>query len=466
MPNPNFPNNPGYNLYVGARYVPIFSDVNNGVWTDSVAYEPLTIVTYLGDSYTSKTYVPAGIAPTNETYWAKTGNYNAQIETLNQKINSVEQSVTSLDGEVAQIDLELENLSTSTSQSISNITSDVSTLQSTVKNNLIGKKVVLIADSLGANGFASSLQAILECDMLNLSNGGMGFIATGSSSPWKGKNALATLTAGISSLTPNERKKYCTLIVGLGTNDCVSTNSPSQLQTAIQEFFTYAKTMLPNADICFWFDTTFSPFNVAVRNDRIAALPFMEAAYETASNLGVRNMVNLSYVPLDYVEWKSTADNIHMSDTGYSEYAKRIAVEVLGGNCIIPHVFTTPPTITLPADIGISGGSFVRCNLYIERGIIHFNFRINGFTATSDPGKYYSQFVMFPNLASYTVMSERVVPQYGTLLIYQNPNTQWIANLDITGAVRIPKVLEDPAELIIRSHTQLFGSITADTSIV
>lgn len=84
MANPNFPNNPGYNLYVGARYVPLFA--NPIEWDESKTYEPLTIVTHQGNSYTSKTFVPANTDITDTTYWALTGNYNAQVEQYRQEV--------------------------------------------------------------------------------------------------------------------------------------------------------------------------------------------------------------------------------------------------------------------------------------------------------------------------------------------------------------------------------------------
>ena len=64
--------------YVGARYVPLFANPID--WDITKAYEPLTIVYYQGNSYTSKQSVPTGTDINNETYWALTGNYNAQIE--------------------------------------------------------------------------------------------------------------------------------------------------------------------------------------------------------------------------------------------------------------------------------------------------------------------------------------------------------------------------------------------------
>ena len=77
------------NVYVGSRYVPLFA----GAWDNSVTYEPLTIVEYGNNSYTSKKPVLAGTLPTDTDYWALTGNYNGQISNLQNQIGDL----TSLD---------------------------------------------------------------------------------------------------------------------------------------------------------------------------------------------------------------------------------------------------------------------------------------------------------------------------------------------------------------------------------
>ena len=68
--------------YVGARYVPKFSDPIT--WDKNRGYEALEIVTYLGTSYTSKKPVPVGTEIDNEEFWVVTGNYNAQVEQYRQ----------------------------------------------------------------------------------------------------------------------------------------------------------------------------------------------------------------------------------------------------------------------------------------------------------------------------------------------------------------------------------------------
>lgn len=78
--------------YIGARYVPI--PANPIEWSSSNNYEPLTIVTYQGNSYTSRQYVPAGIDITNNNFWALTGNYNAQIEQYREEVNTFNGRIT------------------------------------------------------------------------------------------------------------------------------------------------------------------------------------------------------------------------------------------------------------------------------------------------------------------------------------------------------------------------------------
>lgn len=78
--------------YIGARYVPLFM----GDWDNTETYEPLSVVTYQGNSYTSRQYVPTGIDIDNETYWAETGNYNAQIEQYRSDVQNLSNDVSDL----------------------------------------------------------------------------------------------------------------------------------------------------------------------------------------------------------------------------------------------------------------------------------------------------------------------------------------------------------------------------------
>lgn len=91
-PTPPPPPGCGPSLYVGARYVPKFADPIE--WDTERGYESLTIVTYKGESYTSKCPVPPGIDIKNERYWALTGAYNAQVEEYKNQVKDLSQQVT------------------------------------------------------------------------------------------------------------------------------------------------------------------------------------------------------------------------------------------------------------------------------------------------------------------------------------------------------------------------------------
>ena len=84
----------GKRQYIGARYVPIFGRKGETSieWDNSKPYEPLTIVTYQGNSYTSRTYVPVGVTIDNTDFWVVTGNYNAQIESYREDVERLQES--------------------------------------------------------------------------------------------------------------------------------------------------------------------------------------------------------------------------------------------------------------------------------------------------------------------------------------------------------------------------------------
>jgi hypothetical protein len=51
-----------------------------GEWNKALQYEALSVVTYKGNSFTSKVPVPANVEINNTDYWVNTANYNAQVE--------------------------------------------------------------------------------------------------------------------------------------------------------------------------------------------------------------------------------------------------------------------------------------------------------------------------------------------------------------------------------------------------
>lgn len=98
---------PGYNQYIGMRYVPLIM----GTWSETVNYEPLVVVAYNGNSYISKSYVPAGTLPTNETYWMLSANYNAQVEQYRQEVRQYQEVVGGFSDDIDGLNDDIDNLS-------------------------------------------------------------------------------------------------------------------------------------------------------------------------------------------------------------------------------------------------------------------------------------------------------------------------------------------------------------------
>lgn len=121
------PINGSTNVYVGQRYVPKFYDdgteQHGATWDKTKVYEPLTIVLWEGDSYTSRTFVPAGVEITDTQYWLETGNFNAQLEALRVLVNSFEDTIT-------------EN----------------SVISASMQANNKNRNIIILGDSLSANG--------------------------------------------------------------------------------------------------------------------------------------------------------------------------------------------------------------------------------------------------------------------------------------------------------------------------
>jgi len=88
--------------YIGARYVPIFAEPLE--WDITKEYEPLTIVYYQGNSYTSRQAVPTNVNITDTNYWALTGNYNAQIEQYRQEVQTFDDRISANEDNIEKLE--------------------------------------------------------------------------------------------------------------------------------------------------------------------------------------------------------------------------------------------------------------------------------------------------------------------------------------------------------------------------
>lgn len=197
--------------YIGARYVPVFAEPTT--WDNTRTYEPLTIVLYQGNSYTSKQYVPAGIDIDNSSYWAQTGNYNAQIEAYRAEVQAFDGRIDDLetDSELINdilpsndfdatntvkkyVDDSVDNLSDDVAGAISalrttlesEITTEIGTVTSKFPNMYYGKKLVVIGDSFSDDSRVTLPWYNYVCNAFGMTLaryavGGAGFVHTGSS---------------------------------------------------------------------------------------------------------------------------------------------------------------------------------------------------------------------------------------------------------------------------------------------
>lgn len=195
--------------YIGARYVPLFSDPIE--WSASTSYEPLTVVTYQGGSYVSRQYVPAGIPLNNTNYWLLWADYNAQLEAYRQE-------VLQFDGRITD--------NADAIESISNIipASDFSAAN-TISDALAALNTTVADKSFAANNVAALASIEVTADApafvagyYAAGDGGAG-IWRASDKPINGIDVVATLN-GTAEYTPNAMVNAAALgVIGDAVSD-------------------------------------------------------------------------------------------------------------------------------------------------------------------------------------------------------------------------------------------------------
>lgn len=260
--------------YIGARYVPKFYEngVGSSEWTANTAYEPLTIVTRNGNSYTSKKEVPAtaGAPEAAPEYWASTGIYNQQIDIYREEVADVAERVTAVESDL-----------------------------SLIKN----RRFIFIGDSWfryhSGNDYThfmdmvySALNLTQGSDYYEIAAGGYGFIGDEN----QGRTWLSLLQAA----TIADPETITDIYIFGGINDRPYTQAA--IETAISSFAAYTKNRFPNAKIklgCIsW--TQNSVYNGILRDTIIPA-------YRNCSKYGISYIPNMEYSAHIY----SYLDGIH-----------------------------------------------------------------------------------------------------------------------------------------------------------
>lgn len=268
--------------YIGARYVPLFAEPFE--WNENQTYEPLTIVGYLNNSYTSKKKVPAGVDPTNSEYWVLTGNFNGQVSDLTNQVNEIS-SKTTVTGK---------------------------------------KRIILVSDSYGydRNGEISWTNQIAP--MINnlqyrkvFAEGGSGFV---------GKANIPTfqdiLTAGKPTVSDPDNITH--IVVMGGANDAES-STQSLVGAAIKNFRDYVKENFPAAQLILGF----CGWNNA-GGATTSRYKQMETTYrEIGEKVGFKYVNNAQYI----LRWNTflTEDGVHPTTAGGEKIAQAAACVINGG---------------------------------------------------------------------------------------------------------------------------------------
>lgn len=321
-----------YRQYIGARYVPLYV----GNWDASRNYEPLSIVTDAnGNSFTSLKDVPKGTALNNRDYWVQTSSYSGAIDVLRRDVDALQTDVSGLQTDLAGVE------------------SDVEVIR---KENVNSKrKYILIGDSYGTGktaggatvrGWAARFKEYLRLNDTNCfincvdATGFIGQIAT---------TFLTQLQTVAQGMTEEIKRQITDIVVCGGANDYNQTDSA--IAQACRDFYAYAKTTFPNADVhvgCVGYNT--NPNDSSQRNNmnKVAyAYGFMAGAHNLGTNIRYALALRTGYMSSDY---------LHPTEDGYLALARAI-VSAVHGNLCINSGLLHDPSLSAPAGVTFNGGT-------------------------------------------------------------------------------------------------------------
>lgn len=279
--------------YVGARYVPKIM----GEWNKALQYEALSVVTYMGNSFTSKVPVPANVEIDNENYWINTGNYNAQVEEYRKNVQTLSAQVTKL------------------STDVNNVSKDV--------NILKNKKIIFVGDSFIENynkSWATYAKEYLDVDGYIWGVGGSGFAVK--DYQW------IDIMKNRENLVDN-KEEITDIIFGSGGND--NPYSQTEIYNAMLNIKNYINSTYPNAKIsvCYlgW---------TGVQKNRLIYTDGRNSYITNCTKLGFRYLKGCEWVLHNYKYLKDNTsvnenDYLHPTDEGCLQLGLAVTTAYLNG---------------------------------------------------------------------------------------------------------------------------------------
>ena len=324
------------NVYIGNRYVPLF----DGDWVNNKTYDPLTIVSYGNNSYTSKKPVPLNTPPVSggndDPYWALTGNYNGQISNLQSRVSTLESNTADLPA----------------------IRADISDITS----NRYGR-VIFIGDSYAnTSGFftdAATMMGVSSRSTIKFL-GATGFSVDASG--YSGNNGfLRLLTEAVATLSDAQKAEVTDVIVCGGYNDAASFPNSAKIaavEQGITNFKNYVDANLPNAKISIAMIGYAAEGYGSGTPHNIDELLFTEYMYMyTCNSLNIRYLTSPKYAMANTYYGSMDAyldsDGVHPK-SGAAHFIARALVNAMNNNDRL----TTLPTMFSQATITSADGSW------------------------------------------------------------------------------------------------------------
>ena len=299
-----------------------------GEWKENTPYEYMSAVyDATGQSWLSKTDVPAGAALEEGKYWVPWNAPNAQFALLQQTVQSFDQRIT----------VNADNIKSNTENIVKN-SEDIANKRS---------HIVIIGDSYSdqyylPNGtlWCETVAQRLGCELHNYAEGGAGFVAT--SDHQKITFSQEIDQAASDDAFPNEQVAYV-LILG-GTNDLRENTSTNKntLNNAIASTIQNAKSSFQHSNIIYLGSSTYANFKNKTMSDSeiICEYYIQDQCNNQVATAG------LTFFWIGQPQFFTNGYVGHPNQLAHDAFANAVIGAISGGGNAFKHSVTVEPTLS------------------------------------------------------------------------------------------------------------------------